>query len=248
MQPDSLIPDPSNPQAWNRYSYVGNNPVNFNDPTGHKPCGDGEKWECGTGRRQDPDENPYPNWRRNIEEEDDEGSGLPIIPYSGPCVSVVCLPTSTPTLPISPTIPSNVPPQTPAPPFDLGLSVQIPYLIIDYIKDFNSMSPIAWRKSVTIANAFNPDPRWDVAIGAVGQGLTDAFNPNLSAPQRVERVLVTGFESGLTGLASDAIGAGIALLGGGVGGYAGGQVISSLLIDNVVWANYNHKNFGAAGY
>jgi pyocin large subunit-like protein len=36
IQPDSLIPDPSNPQAWNRYSYVGNNPVNFNDPTGHQ--------------------------------------------------------------------------------------------------------------------------------------------------------------------------------------------------------------------
>ncbi len=35
LQPDTLIPDPSNPQAWNRYSYVGNNPVNFNDPTGH---------------------------------------------------------------------------------------------------------------------------------------------------------------------------------------------------------------------
>ncbi len=35
LQPDTLIPDPSNPQAWNRYSYVGNNPVNLNDPTGH---------------------------------------------------------------------------------------------------------------------------------------------------------------------------------------------------------------------
>jgi hypothetical protein len=38
LQPDSLIPAPSNPQAWNRYSYVGNRPVNFNDPTGHKEC------------------------------------------------------------------------------------------------------------------------------------------------------------------------------------------------------------------
>jgi hypothetical protein len=37
IQPDTIIPDPSNPQAWNRYSYVGNNPVNFNDPTGHCP-------------------------------------------------------------------------------------------------------------------------------------------------------------------------------------------------------------------
>ena len=35
MQPDTLIPDLSNPQSWNRYSYVTNRPVNFNDPTGH---------------------------------------------------------------------------------------------------------------------------------------------------------------------------------------------------------------------
>ncbi len=35
LQPDTLIPDPSNPQAWNRYSYVTNSPINFNDPTGH---------------------------------------------------------------------------------------------------------------------------------------------------------------------------------------------------------------------
>jgi len=37
---------PSGPQGLNRYSYVGNNPVNFNDPTGHRPCGDGEKYDC----------------------------------------------------------------------------------------------------------------------------------------------------------------------------------------------------------
>jgi hypothetical protein len=40
LQPDTLIPDPSNPQAWNRYSYVRNNPVNFNDPAGHFECND----------------------------------------------------------------------------------------------------------------------------------------------------------------------------------------------------------------
>jgi hypothetical protein len=28
-----LIPDPSNPQAWNQYSYVGNNPIGYSDPT-----------------------------------------------------------------------------------------------------------------------------------------------------------------------------------------------------------------------
>ena len=36
MQPDSIIPELSNPQSWNRYSYVTNRPVNFNDPSGHR--------------------------------------------------------------------------------------------------------------------------------------------------------------------------------------------------------------------
>jgi RHS repeat-associated protein len=40
IQPDSLIPDAQNPQAWNRFSYVTNRPINFNDPTGHKKCDD----------------------------------------------------------------------------------------------------------------------------------------------------------------------------------------------------------------
>jgi hypothetical protein len=58
----SLIPDPSNPQAWNRYSYVGNNPVNFNDPTGHKECDD-EKGCGGTTPKLKPNSNPKPKAR-----------------------------------------------------------------------------------------------------------------------------------------------------------------------------------------
>lgn len=34
-QPDSIIPDPSNPLDFDRYSYVRNNPINYVDPTGH---------------------------------------------------------------------------------------------------------------------------------------------------------------------------------------------------------------------
>ncbi len=36
IQPDSIIPNPSNPQSWNRYSYVQNSPINYSDPTGHR--------------------------------------------------------------------------------------------------------------------------------------------------------------------------------------------------------------------
>jgi RHS repeat-associated protein len=35
---DIIVPNPANPQSFNRYSYVRNNPVNFRDPTGHYEC------------------------------------------------------------------------------------------------------------------------------------------------------------------------------------------------------------------
>jgi RHS repeat-associated protein len=36
IQPDSTIPDLFDPQAYNRYSYVFNNPLKYFDPTGHE--------------------------------------------------------------------------------------------------------------------------------------------------------------------------------------------------------------------
>lgn len=37
---DTLVPDPANPQGYNRYSYVENRPLLFKDPTGHISCTD----------------------------------------------------------------------------------------------------------------------------------------------------------------------------------------------------------------
>jgi|GEM_PF-1256444 len=34
-QADTIVPDPGNPQAFNRYSYVANNPLKYVDPSGH---------------------------------------------------------------------------------------------------------------------------------------------------------------------------------------------------------------------
>jgi RHS repeat-associated protein len=38
LQADSLIPEPGNPQAWDRYAYSYGNPVKYIDPTGHRTC------------------------------------------------------------------------------------------------------------------------------------------------------------------------------------------------------------------
>lgn len=42
------MPDPTNPQSYNRFSYVRNNPVNFTDPTGHRECGGPYDSACAT--------------------------------------------------------------------------------------------------------------------------------------------------------------------------------------------------------
>jgi hypothetical protein len=47
LQPDTIIPNLAYPQAFNRFGYVLNNPIRFNDPSGHVVCEVGEP--CGPG-------------------------------------------------------------------------------------------------------------------------------------------------------------------------------------------------------
>jgi RHS repeat-associated protein len=48
LSPDAIVPDPTNPQALNRYSYVYNGPYDYVDPDGHLPkkCAECECLGC----------------------------------------------------------------------------------------------------------------------------------------------------------------------------------------------------------
>lgn len=48
VQPDTIIPNQYNPVTLDRFAYSRNNPINFNDPTGHDMgCGGQDSSECG---------------------------------------------------------------------------------------------------------------------------------------------------------------------------------------------------------
>ncbi|MCL4500057.1 MAG: RHS repeat-associated core domain-containing protein [Chloroflexi bacterium] len=44
VSPDTLIPNPANPQSFNRYSYVLNNPLKYTDPSGYRWVSDGDDY------------------------------------------------------------------------------------------------------------------------------------------------------------------------------------------------------------
>ncbi len=51
VQPDTIVPNPGDPQSLNRYSYTLNNPVRYTDPTGHCVTNDqgvtrGDAYDC----------------------------------------------------------------------------------------------------------------------------------------------------------------------------------------------------------
>jgi RHS repeat-associated protein len=37
ISPDSIVPDPNNPQSYDHYAYTFNNPLRYTDPSGHTP-------------------------------------------------------------------------------------------------------------------------------------------------------------------------------------------------------------------
>jgi hypothetical protein len=124
IQPDSNVPGAGNPQAYNRYSYVLNDPVNFADPSGHKPCWATSNYSCDL-RGFDAGNalskyNPadwaavikfFENHGFQFSSASDSGGGAPPVTPTAPAGPT---PPITPTVPVTPTVPIT-PPPTPMP-------------------------------------------------------------------------------------------------------------------------------------
>ena len=83
---DTIVPGAANPQAYNRYSYVLNNPLRYIDPTGHYACGDGEKYDCdGSQNTTTPPRLPNPLPPPSNDDDDDDPAQNPLPPIcTGP--------------------------------------------------------------------------------------------------------------------------------------------------------------------
>ncbi|ODS37090.1 MAG: hypothetical protein A7316_02180 [Candidatus Altiarchaeales archaeon WOR_SM1_86-2] len=69
VQPDTIVPNPYDPQYLNRYSYVLNNPLIYIDPTGHEISCFGDCNEDIMGNIiQSVIVDPYNEWKGNVDE------------------------------------------------------------------------------------------------------------------------------------------------------------------------------------
>jgi RHS repeat-associated protein len=53
ISPDSLIPEPGDPLAYDRYAYSNNNPINYSDPTGHMTTNGCNYEGCSAGQGEE---------------------------------------------------------------------------------------------------------------------------------------------------------------------------------------------------
>ena len=91
LQPDTLIPNPANPQSWNRYAYTYNNPINYTDPSGHDAW-----WWDGNASEQEKYYDSMPILRKNRNRRRDRNPDTTTVtPTLCPKAVIECLPTPT---------------------------------------------------------------------------------------------------------------------------------------------------------
>jgi hypothetical protein len=223
----------TNPQDLNRYSYVNNNPLRYNDPTGHMEVENKDMQKNHASMNC----SKYPQYCSNGKKKSKEELAQMRSKKSTAQTTISGVPTT-----INPGQSSNGNGDF------SSLSSYLQFMNNAYdIVDGLGRGTALLEKGFLWGKAVNPDPRFDFVLGALGQGLADLDNRNLTLQQRAARAGVTGLESVATGIASDLAGgigflAGEAVVpeGGGIVGFAILAVPTSVGIDTA-WSNYNNQ-------
>jgi RHS repeat-associated protein len=227
VQPDTIIPGAANPQSWNRYSYVSNNSIRYNDPTGHRACDDDVDRCLGNSYKTYtlvvPPPPPWLPGRPHVK----RGDGTTI--------------SATP----QPTFAEKI----------AQLKEYASYMnnAVDAVRGMLTAETLL-KKGFLWAKAINPNPGIDLLLGVAGQTISDLKYDDLTGEQRAKRAGVVGLESMVTGVAADVAGAGgfwlgelIVPSGGGVFGYGGASLAASIYLDEHIWQDYNQSNFEGWG-
>jgi RHS repeat-associated protein len=227
--PDTIVPTGTQgTQAWDRYAFVNNNPVRYNDPTGHMICQEGQMASGGKCVNEgDRPIAPPPSGGGG------GGKENPPLPPTCDIIDLQCM---------FPLTPSSVPSYEgfSEPDFilfwnliasnvNVGLGMQGAY---------NLYSKGGWR---AMTDAL-PTGWIEAGVAALAQGYKDSWYQNLSPLQRIGRMFLVGAEAyatdGASTLGGAAGGAGGAI-GGPVGAFVGYGVgaVTVSVAGNKFWSN-----------
>jgi len=229
-----MIPGVDNPQSWNRYSYVVNNPLRFTDPTGHYCAEEDEngrmvRADCKTGEIL----KPKPKSKGT-----GSGGGNNC---NGPNPSIVCLPKDPKEeLPLLPILSSNVPSSDSASPTipdlqgfdDWAWFTDKALNFIDYMSSAEDIMNAGTPVYRQVKYAFGTGGL-EAVIDSVQYGLKDRWSTSLTPEQRVGRMVAVGGQSFLIDRASDRLGVVGIPFGGKAGEIAVQYIVSAALSEFV---------------
>ena len=223
VSPDSIIPQPGNPQAWDRYAYTYSNPVRNVDPSGHRAC----EWDGNGDCIRDLD------WEPGLDTLKKKKNETPIVFFSSGEDA------------IEQTMPEQFD--------DFVSILEFYVNSNDFLQFMEILSNIGkplykWTKG-TLPGSFEVE----ALLGFITQFSSDSTDQNIARPffDMVYRAAVVGFEDGITGELSNWVAIPLATGAGTVCNVAAAVCAGAtyllvangvtLFMDNVIWAPINNE-------